>query len=157
MHEKLQFALHGSTDGADLVQRKLSLQNEPPEPQRLPPPCLFRRANHRLRRGEQRQGGQFQFQQSKVLNDKSIHSCLGQLPHLFSRSLQLVVEQDGVDHGVDACVVAMGIAGQFANLRYRIAGGLTGAEAGACDIDGIGTAVNRRDADVSVSGRSQEL
>ena len=51
----------------------------------------------------------------------------------------------------------MCVGAEFRDIFEGVAGRLTGTEIGACDIYGIGTAVDGCDADFLVSGGSQQL
>ena len=92
VHKEFQVAMHGSADGANLVERQLPLKNQPLEPQRLQPHGIFRRADGRLGGGKERDGGKIHFQDSEILDDERIDPRLDQGHHLPAGGFQLVVE-----------------------------------------------------------------
>ncbi len=82
--------------------------------------CFFHRANVALRAGMQLNGGQIHLEQTHVLNNQRIHTCVVQLPHQFAGFFKLCIVKNGVDGGENTCVVAVGKLHQLCNISHRV-------------------------------------
>ena len=155
--EELQFAVDGRADGPDLFERQLPLQHQARKAQGFQFPRPFGRPDGRLRGGVQLHGRQRHLKQAQILDDEHIDAGLIQLLHQRLRLRTLLVREERVDGGVDFGAIAVGIAAKAVDVFDRIAGRRTGAEGWPGDINGIGTAVDRCDADIRISRRSEQF
>ena len=73
------------------------------------------------------------------------------------RLLPLVVADNSVDSQKDTRAEKVRVVTQFPDVFKAVAGGLAVSEHRAGDVNGIGTAVYRRDADRFIFRRSEEL
>ena len=157
MDEKLQFAADRCADGADLVERQLSLQDQPRKAQGFQFACTFGRANGRLRGCVEFHGRQLLFEQAQVLDNENVDTRIGEFPHQRKGLRALLFREQGVDGCVNFRAVAVGVAAKAGDVIDRIAGCRPGAERGPGNINGIGTAVDRCDADIRISRRSEQF
>ena len=98
-----------------------------------------------------------QCKQGRVLNNQGIGSGLLVIEHQTVALLQFTFEDESVDGNENTRPETVGVFAEPGNLRNRIAGIFPCPERRPCDIHGIGTAVNCRDADIRISCRSQKL
>ena len=155
--EEFQLATDGRTDGADLLQRELALQHQPREAQRLQLARPLRRADGCLRGGVQLHGRKRTLQQAQVLDDEHIDSGFVERPHQALCLGQFFVFDKRVDRSVDLRAVEMSVAAQTGDIFNGVARSRPRTERRPGDINGIGTTVDRRDADIRVSRRSEKF
>ena len=154
MHEKLQLTIYRIAYFAYLVERQLPLKNQAPETHIFQHPGLLWRADGALRGGMQLYRRQLHTSDTKVLHYQCVHPGIVQLPYHPLRLPEFILKDDGVHGGVDFRREFMGIGCQRGDVFHRISRNGTRPETGPGDIYGIGTAVNRRDADVFILRRS---
>ena len=157
MDEELQLTADGRADGPDLFERQLPLQHQARKAQGFQFPRPFGRPDGRLRRGVQLHGRQRHLEQAQILDDEHVDAGFIELLHQCQRLRTLLVRKQRVDGGVDFGAVAVGVAAKAVDVFDRIAGRRAGAEGGPGDINGIGTAVDRCDADIRISRRSEQF
>ena len=107
--------------------------------------------------GMELDGRQVAFQQAEVLDDGGIDSGVVELVEHADGILYLVVEEECVDGGKDACVVEVGVLCQPLDVRKGVAGGFAGTESRGTDVDGVGTVVDGFASLVVVFGGGEEL
>ena len=110
-----------------------------------------------LRAGMQLDGGQVQLQQTHVLNDEGIHSCVVQLPHQFTGGLQLIVAQDGVDGDKNAAVKAVSVFHQPGNVAHAVVRTGPCPEPRSTDVNRIGPVVDGFHANVGSAGGGEQF
>jgi CHASE1-domain containing sensor protein len=158
MDEELQRrALHLRRDGLDLRPRELARQHHLREAGVLQEARFLRRADVGLRAGVQLDRRQLELQQAHVLHDQRVGAGLVELPGQLARALELIVAQDRVDGDEDARAEAVRVARQTLDVGHRVAGLVARTEIRPADVDGIGTVVDRLDADVGVTGGSEQF
>ena len=96
-------------------------------------------------------------QKLQILNDKDIDAGLIERPHQIQSLLQFPALQQRIDRRMNLGAVEMGVAAKPGDFIDRIARRRTGAERRPCDINGIGTTVDRCDADIRCSRRREKL
>jgi hypothetical protein len=102
-------------------------------------------------------GRQIEHEQAHVLHDEGIDADVRQVPGQLPRSGPLVVVQDGVVGDEDARTHAVGVEHQALDLGQAVASLVARAEGRAADVDGIGTVVDGLDADVGITGGSEQF
>ena len=157
MHETFQFSVHRLPDRTNLRQRQFTLQDEPAVTQTLGKTRFLRRTDGALSgrvknhpfRSQPRYGG--------VLNDQGVHTGLLQLLQQPAGLRNLLLVNQRIESHINAHAEPMRILAQPADVLHGIAGRLPRPEGGAGDINGIGTAVNGRDADIRRPGGGEEF
>ena len=157
MDEAFQFGIDSSPDGTDLFQGKLPLQHEPSIAQAFGETCLLRGTDGALGGGMENHPFRSEPGDGGILYNQRIHTgflqFLQQPPGL--RNLLLIHQR--IESHVDTDAEAMRIIAQPADIRHRIPCRLPRAEGRTGDIDGIGPAVNGRDADIRRPGGREEF
>ena len=160
MDEELQLAAVGIehlVNVANLRQRELPGQHHLRKAHILQKLGLGRVTDVGLGAGVQLDRGQIQFQQAHVLDDQDIGASVVDVPCQLACRLEFVIAQDGVERDEDSAVKAMGFATQAFNVAQVVAGAGAGAKGGCADVDGIGTVMDRGDANVGIARRGQQL
>ena len=99
-------------------------------------------------------GGNVHLQDSEVLDDESVASCLDGAEYTLSSGFCLVAVDDSVQGQIDFGSEPVSVVGQDCDVLEGVTCGLPCSERGTGDIYSIGTAVDGRDADVFISCRS---
>jgi hypothetical protein len=160
MDEELQLAALGIehlVNVANLGQRELTGQHHLRKTHILQELGFGRVADVGLGAGMQLNGGQIQFQQAHVLHDQDIGAGVVDIPCQLARRLELVIAQDGVERDEDAAVETVGLPTQALDVAQVVAGTGAGAKGGSADVNGIGTVMDRGDANVGIARGGQQL
>jgi len=102
-------------------------------------------------------GREVALQQAEVLDDGGIDSGFVELMEEAHGIVYLIVEQECVDGGEDACMVDVGVAGQTLDVGEGVAGGFAGTESWGTDVDGVGAVVDGFAALVKVFGGGEKF
>ena len=94
---------------------------------------------------------------SGIPYDKRVGTGILDLPAEGADLLLLPLVKADIDRYEHSRPEFMGIVAKTRYLSDGITGVLAGPESRACDVNGIGTAVNCRDADISRSRRSEKF
>ena len=94
-------------------------------------------------------------QDCQVLYDNGIHAGLFRPAHQGISLLELIIIYDGVLCHENPGPEPMCIGAELLQIFHTVSGRLPCAECRTCNINGIGTAVNGRDADFYVFRRSK--
>ena len=152
-----QFGIDGRPDGADLFQGQFPLQDEPAIAEALGETRLLRRADGALGGGMEDHPFRSEPRHGRILHDQRVHAgflqFLQQPPGL--RNLLLVHQR--IESHVDADAEPVRIVTKPADVRHGVPGRLPRPEGRSGEIDGIGPAVDGRDADVRRPGGGQEF
>lgn len=76
------------------------------------------------------------------MEDDGVGAGVVELADELEGGLDFVVEEEGVDGGVEACVVEVGVAGELLDVGDGVGGGDSGSEGGGSDVDGVGAVVD---------------
>ncbi len=144
-------------DGANLLQVQLTSQHQLGETGLVEEFCPLQGANVGLGTGMQLDRRDVQLHHAQVLDDQGVDTGVVQLMNQLARRFQLVVVEDGVDGGEDACMVATGELDQFGDLADFIAGVVARAEARAADVDGVSAVQDRLASNCDVTGRAEQF
>ena len=155
--EAFHFAGNRRTDGADGLQGQFPLQDDAGAARRLEAPGVFHAVDGALGGGVQRNGDVRPAEAAQVADDKGIGAGLLRGKHLRVHLFFLPLAQADIKRHEHPRAIAVGVRAEPRNVPDGIACGLAGPEIRTGDIDGIGTAVDGRDADVSVPCRSEEF
>lgn len=107
--------------------------------------------------GVQFDGGNVQLHHAEVLNDQRVDAGVVQFVDQLASRFQLVVVQDGVDRGEHPCVVTVCEFNQFGDIAHFVAGVVTGAKAGAADINGVCAVQDGLARDGGVAGGAEQF
>ena len=152
MHEELQLALHGRPYRPDVVQRELPFEHQPAGAEGLIPQRVFNGADGALGGGMERHGDVFPAKDALVAHNKRVGSGILAGEHHAVHFRELVLGNADIESDENARAELMRVVAQGRYILHRIAGVLAGAEERAAYINGIGTAVYGRDADIQISG-----
>ena len=152
VHEELQFALHGCTYRPDVFQRKLPFEHQPTGAQGLVPLGVFYRSDGALGGGVEGHGDVFPAEDALVADDEGVGPGFLTGQHHAMHFRELVLGNADIESDENARAELVCIRAQSGDILHRIAGILAGAEERAAYINGIGTAVDGRDADFQISG-----
>ena len=97
------------------------------------------------------------FHYRHVLDYDGVSPCFPYLAHHFPYIIDFIVIDDGVQCDEYFCPEQVGMPAQPCYVADVIPGSLSCPESRSCNIYGIGTAVDCRDADVSVPCRSKKF
>ena len=92
-----------------------------------------------------------------ILHDERIDTRLGELLCKGACLVEFVVEQQGVEGGIETGSVDVGIFDGFGYLLCRIRSRITRSEPRTAHIDGIGSAIYRILRRSKVAGRSEQF
>ena len=154
--ETFDLGLCRGTDGTDLIERKVALEDHPRKARLAQEASPFGRAVRDLRRGVQFDR-KVHPPQGHVLHDQRVDARGDQLAGLTLGIGQFVVPQQRVERGMDPHAVAVGILHRTGDLLRGVPGRLTRPEARPADVDGIGAVVHGRNDRVVILGRGQQL
>ena len=157
MDKGLQLDRGAGADGADLVQAQLAGQDHAPDADLLQKGHPLGGVVVHLRAGDQGDGRQVAFQQAHVLDDDGVDAQLVELVDQAHGLGQLVVVEQRVDGDVHPRPVGVGVLHQRGDVVQRVADPGPRAKARRADVDGVGAAVDGRDAARQVSGRCQQF
>ena len=159
--EKLQLHAHRFPDRPDLIQRELSLKHQPGSPEGLIEPRLLRSLDSALGRGVDRkavaESGAKELENGEILGDDGVHP---RVPGLLQKPFggrKLRVVKYRVESQEYPRPELVGIFAKPPDVLHRVPGVLPRPELRPRDIYRIGTAVDGRDADVSVSRRGEKF
>ena len=152
-----QFSIHGIADGTDLRKRQFPLQHEPTVAQAFGKACFLRRSDGALGGGVKDHPFRGEPRHGRVLHDQGVYAGLLQFPQQPSRLRNLFLVHQRIESHIDADTELVCIFAQPGDILHGIARRLARPESRTGDIDGIGSAVDGRDADVRRTGGSQEL
>ena len=152
MHEELQLALHGRPYRPDVVQRELPFEHQPAGAEGLIPQRVFNGADGTLGGGVKRNRDVFPAEDALVADDEGVGSGILAGEHHAVHFRELVLGNADIESDENARAELVCIRAQSGDILHRIAGILAGAEERAAYINGIGTAVDGRDADFQISG-----
>ena len=155
MHEELHLAAYRFADALHLFKGQLPFKDYAGAAQGFE---VFRPLyvpDGALGRGVERHGDVLPAADSAVADDEGVRARLLSAKHLAVGLLKLGIFYDGVEGHEDSGPETVGIVAEFADVLETVACGLPCPEVGTGDIYGIGTAVDSRDADFLISGRSQ--
>ena len=93
----------------------------------------------------------------RVLNDQGVGTGIGKLPDKFPYFRQFAFIYNGIDGSQDPHPEPVCVGAQPPDILHGIAGILPGSESWPCNIHGIGTAVNCRDADFRIPCGGKEF
>ena len=157
VHEELHLAAHGGADLPDLFQRELPLQDDAFAAQRLEQPGPLHVADGALGGGVQGDGDVGPGGDPGFPDDERVRARLLGEEHLRVGLLLLPVPPQGIVSNEDTHTEAVRVGTKFRDVVEAVARRLARPEIRACDIYGIGTAVDGCDADFLVPGGSQQL
>ena len=145
---------HGgdSADGCDFIEGQFAGHDELGKTQRFKKPGLVGRAQVTLGAGVKGYGWQVKAQQGQVLHNKGIHAHPIQVVDKPFHLHQFVVIDEGVDRGIYACSIAVGVVTGAAHVVKCVGGIGSGPVVGCAHIHGIGAMVNGGNGDVGVAG-----
>ena len=152
VHEKLQLTLHGRTYRPDVVQRELPFEHQAAGAQGLIPLGVFYRSDGALGGGVEGHRDVFPAEDALVADDEGVGPGILAGEHHAVHFRELVLGNADIESDENARAELMGVVAQGGDILHRIAGILAGAEERAAYINGIGTAVDGRDADFQISG-----
>ena len=157
VHEHLDLAAHAGADLAYGLERKLPFEHYASAAEGLEQPRPVEVAYRALGGGVQGDRNSVPCADSAVADYEGVGSRPLRAQHLGLELGQLVIFGYRIVGDEYPCAEAVGVAAQFFYVLEAVACVFAGAEVGAGDIYGIGTAVYGRDADFLVSRRSQKL
>jgi len=164
MYEELDFAAGGMADFPDARQLHFALQNQARKTQSFVKQCFVSTADSALCRSMERnpdapsiavRTAVRHLQNREVLHYDGIHACIFCPAHQGISLLKLIIIYNGVQRHEDSGAEPMCIGAELFQIFHAVSGSLSGTESRPCNINGIGTAVDGRDADFYVFRRSK--
>ena len=109
-----------------------------------------------LRAGDEGERRQIALQQASVLDDEAVDADVVELPGQAASGGELVVAQQGIERGIDAGPVFVGVPHQGRNRFEAIARRLPRPKARRADVDRVGAAIDGSQAALQIArGREQ--
>ena len=160
MYEKFKFAADRTADFPDLFERQLPLKYKSGESEPFIENGVFRSPYGALCGCVERNPDAFfgrNGDYGKVLDNDGIGAGVFYFMHQASCPVCFPVVEDCVESNEYSCPISVGISAERGDVPDVIPGGLSGPERRTRNIYGIGTAVDCRNADVTISCGSKKL
>src|SRR5512145_2868470 len=101
MDKRFQFDTGYGAHGLDLLEGQLACQNGPPKAYFFKKSYPFRGVVVHLGAGKERQGWQIAFEQTDILNDQGIHTCLIELVCQSYGLIKFIIVEQRIDDSIN--------------------------------------------------------